>query len=230
LLKNTDILKNIKKSIDIALKHMECKNFRFNGEELVLDNKYGISQSINMLSDGVKSMFALVADIAYRCTKLNPSSKCASKTTQGVVLIDEIDMHLHPSWQQRVLKDLQDIFPKIQFIVTTHSPQVLSSMSNKHIRIIDPTKEKAIKPVINPYGKQSIVALEDIMNVDATPPKSVIKETAILKEYLSLIQAGDINNDKLHSMRKTLNKVYGSDYQKLLIADMLINKYKALQK
>jgi hypothetical protein len=103
-------------------------------------------------------------------------------------------------------------------------------VSNEHIRIIDPTKEKAINPVINPYGKQSIVALEDIMNVDATPPKDVIKETVTLKEYLSLIQAGDINNAKLHNMRKTLNKVYGSDYQKLLIADMLINKYKALQK
>jgi predicted ATP-binding protein involved in virulence len=139
-------------------------------------------------------------------------------------------MHLHPSWQQRVLKDLQNIFPKIQFIVTTHSPQVLSSVSNKHIRIIDPTKEKAINPITNPYGKQSIVALEDIMYVDSTPPKDVIKETVILKEYLSLIQAGDINNDKLHSMRKTLNDVYGSDYQKLIIADMLINKHKSLQK
>jgi predicted ATP-binding protein involved in virulence len=230
LLKNTDILKNIKKSIDIALKHIECKNFRFDGKGLVLDNKDGISQSINMLSDGVKSMFALVADIAYRCTKLNPSSEYASKTTQGVVLIDEIDMHLHPSWQQRVLKDLQNIFPKIQFIVTTHSPQVLSSVSNKHIRIIDPTKEKAINPITNPYGKQSIVALEDIMDVDSTPPKDVIKETVTLKEYLSLIQAGDINNDKLHNMRKKLNKVYGSNYEKLIIADMLINKHKSLQK
>jgi predicted ATP-binding protein involved in virulence len=228
--KNTTILKNVRNSIDIALKNIGFSNFRFNGKELVLDNKDGVALSITSLSDGVKSMFALVADIAYRCTKLNPSSEYASKTTQGVVLIDEIDMHLHPSWQQRVLKDLQNIFPKIQFIVTTHSPQVLSSVSNKHIRIIKPLDNKANKSIINPYGKQSIVALEDIMDVDATPPKDVIKETAILEEYLSLIQAGDINNDKLHSMRKTLNEVYGPSYNKLLIADMLINKHKSLQK
>ena len=116
------------------------------------------------------------------------------------------------------------------FIVSTHSPQVLSSVSNEHIRIIDPSKQKAIKPSINPYGKQSIVALEDIMNVDSTPPKEVIKETEILEEYLSLIQSGDVSNPKLKIMREELNKVYGSNYKKLLIADMLTNKFKSIQK
>jgi len=227
---NTNILKSIRESINISLKHIGWKNFRFDGKELVMENEEGISLSIDMLSDGVKSMFALVADVAYRCTKLNPQFEYASKTTQGIVLIDEIDMHLHPSWQQRVLKDLQTVFPKIQFIVTTHSPQVLSSISNDYIRVIDPTKEEAIKPFINPYGKQSILALEDIMNVDATAPKDVVKETELLEEYLSLIQIGDIDNHKLNDMREVLNKVYGSDYKKLLIADMLINKHKSLQK
>ena len=230
ILENTNVLKSVRESINLGLEHMGWNNFRFDGKELVLENKEGVSLSIDKLSDGVKSMFALVADIAYRCTKLNPNLKSASKTTQGIVLIDEVDMHLHPSWQQRVLKDLQTIFPKIQFIVTTHSPQVLSSVSNKHIRIIDPIKEKAILPFVNPYGKQSIVALEDIMGVDATPSKEIVSETELLEEYLFLIQKGDIRNLKLTKMREELNLVYGADYKKLLIADMLINKHKSLKK
>lgn len=170
---NTNVLQNVRESINKALHHIGWKNFRFDGKELVIENKTGISLAIDTFSDGVKSMFALVADIAYRCSKLNPHFTNASQETNGIVLIDEIDMHLHPSWQQKVLKDLQSIFPNIQFIVTSHSPQVLSSISNEHIRIIDPSKEKAIKPFVNPYGKQSIVALEDIMNADATAPRKL---------------------------------------------------------
>ena len=228
--RNTNILQNVRESINKALHHIGWKNFRFDGKELVLENKDSVSLSLDTLSDGVKSMFALVADIAYRCTKLNPHFKAASEQTQGIVLIDEIDMHLHPSWQQRVMKDLQNIFPKIQFIVTTHSPQVLSSVSNENIRIIDPRENEAIKPFVNPYGKQSIVALEDIMHVDATPPKDVVKEIELLEEYLSLINKGDIDNQNLQGMREQLNNVYGATYKKLLIADMIINKYKAMKK
>jgi predicted ATP-binding protein involved in virulence len=227
---NTNTLKNVRESINKALYHIGWKNFRFDGKELVLENKHGVSLSIDTLSDGVKSMFALVADIAYRCSKLNPHYNNASQQTNGIVLIDEIDMHLHPSWQQRVLNDLRSIFVNVQFIVTTHSPQVLSSISNEHIRIIDSSKEKAIKPLVNPYGKQSIVALEDIMNVDATAPKEVVQEVELLEEYLSLVQRGDITNPNLQEMRTKLDEIFGSDYKKLLVADMLINKYKSMQK
>jgi len=227
---NTNVLQNVRESINKALHHIGWKNFRFDGKELVIENKTGISLAIDTLSDGVKSMFALVADIAYRCSKLNPHFSNVSQETNGIVLIDEIDMHLHPSWQQRVLKDLQTIFPNIQFIVTTHSPQVLSSISNEHIRIIDPLKEKAIKSFVNPYGKQSIVALEDIMNVDATAPKEIVQEVELLEEYFLLIQKGDIANPCLQEMRTKLNEIFGSDYKKLLIADMIINKHKSMQK
>lgn len=227
---NTNILKNVRESINQALHHIGWKNFRFDGKELILENNFGVTLAIDSLSDGVKSMFALMADIAYRCSKLNPHFSNASQETNGIVLIDEIDMHLHPSWQQRVLKDLQSIFPNIQFVVTTHSPQVLSSISNEHIRIIDPSKEKAIKPFVNPYGKQSIVALEDIMNVDATAPKEIVQEIELLEEYLSLVQKKDIANPHLQEMRTKLNEIFGSDYKKLLVADMIINKHKSIQK
>jgi len=183
---NTILLKNIRDIINIALEHIEYKNIRYDAEltSVVIEHdKIGIL-SVELLSDGVKSMLAMVADIAYRCSKLNPHFSNASKSTKGVVLIDEVDMHLHPSWQQNVLNDLQTIFPSIQFIVTTHSPQVLSTVKKENIRLIDSTKTEATKPFVNPYGKESIVALEDIMNVTSLPSKELVKEVGLLEEYM----------------------------------------------
>lgn len=224
------LLTNIKNSINSVLLHLNWKNIHFNGVDLVIENSDGIELSINSLSDGVKNILTLVADIAYRCSKLNPHLENSSKETKGIVLIDEVEMHLHPSWQQRVMIDLLNIFDNIQFIVTTHSPQVLSSVKNINIRIIDPTEKEAKVPIVNPYGKQSVVALEDIMNVSSIPPKEVVKEVELLENYLDLVQKGDINHSSLEIMREELNKIYGTDYNKLLIADMIINKFKAKEK
>ena len=224
------LLTNIKNSINSVFLHLNWKNIHFNGVDLVIENSDGIELSINSLSDGVKNILTLVADIAYRCSKLNPHLENSSKETKGIVLIDEVEMHLHPSWQQRVMIDLLNIFDNIQFIVTTHSPQVLSSVKNINIRIIDPTEKEAKVPIVNPYGKQSVVAQEDIMNVSSIPPKEVVKEVELLENYLDLVQKGDINHSSLEIMREELNKIYGTDYNKLLIADMIINKFKAKEK
>jgi predicted ATP-binding protein involved in virulence len=81
------------------------------------------------LSDGYRNMLGIVADIAQRCVTLNPHlSGLAVAETPGVVLIDEIDLHLHPKWQRRVVADLTRVFPRIQFIATTHSPFIIQSL------------------------------------------------------------------------------------------------------
>lgn len=83
----------------------------------------------NYLSDGYRNMVAMVADIAHRAARLNPQYGADAATqTSGIVLIDEIDLHLHPKWQRRVVQDLQKAFPKLQFIATTHSPFIIQSM------------------------------------------------------------------------------------------------------
>jgi predicted ATP-binding protein involved in virulence len=81
---------------------------------------------INQLSSGEKNLFALISDLARRLCLANPQSASPLKEGQGVVLIDEIDVHLHPQWQRKILTKLKTIFPKIQWIVTSHSPLVLS--------------------------------------------------------------------------------------------------------
>ena len=87
------------------------------------------------LSDGYRVFVALVADIARRAVMLNEIDGAeAPARVEGVVLIDELDLHLHPRWQRVALPGLRDAFPRLQFVVTTHSPQVLSSAENRHVR------------------------------------------------------------------------------------------------
>ncbi|MEZ4852314.1 MAG: AAA family ATPase [Bacteroidia bacterium] len=93
------------------------------------------------LSDGFRSTIGLVADIAYRAIKLNPhlGSRVISDT-KGIVLIDELDMHLHPKWQKKIVLDLKNTFPKLQFITTTHSPFIVQSLKANEVINLDENK------------------------------------------------------------------------------------------
>ena len=93
--------------------------------------KNGISLNVSQLSDGEKCTMALFGDLARRLSIANP---CLDNPLlgEGVVLIDEIELHMHPSWQRGVLKKLRKTFPNIQFIITTHSPIVLSEVDNEY--------------------------------------------------------------------------------------------------
>ena len=87
------------------------------------------------LSDGYHVFIALVADIARRAVMLNEFDGAdAPARVEGVVLIDELDLHLHPRWQRMALPRLRNVFPRLQLVVTTHSPQVLSSAENRQVR------------------------------------------------------------------------------------------------
>ena len=86
-------------------------------------------QPFSNLSDGQRCMLAMVGDIAQKAAKLNPHlGNKVLQEIEGVVLIDELDLHLHPRWQRRVIEDLRRVFPKIQFICTTHSPFLIQSL------------------------------------------------------------------------------------------------------
>jgi len=104
------------------------------------------SLPITYLSDGYRNMLTIVADLAIRCATLNPHFESeAALQTSGIVLIDELDLHLHPKWQRQVVTDLMKAFPKLQFVGTTHSPFVIQSLppsdSVQLINLDDRSKE-----------------------------------------------------------------------------------------
>ena len=107
-------------------------------EALVEMNGMKERHHYNYMSDGFKSMISLVSEIAYRAIMLNGFlGKEAVHATPGIVLIDEMDLFLHPLWQRRVLQDLGNAFPNIQFIVTTHSPFIIQSVTKEHLLALD---------------------------------------------------------------------------------------------
>ena len=106
--------------------------------EVVVEFSVG-TQPFSNLSDGQRCMLAMVGDIAHKAAKLNPQlGSQVLQETNGVVLIDELDLHLHPRWQRRAIEDLRRTFPKIQFICTTHSPFLIQSLrSGEELIMLD---------------------------------------------------------------------------------------------
>ncbi|TYQ30516.1 AAA family ATPase [Pseudanabaena sp. UWO310] len=141
-------------------------NYDANEDTLIVRSLDGKSQQFVKLSDGVKNMIGMVADIAYRSIVLNPHLEAnAPKETQGVVLIDEIDLHLHPNWQRRVVDDLKRTFPKIQFITTTHSEHIIQSL--REGELIDLNNPDSIPAA--EYENKSIEDIaENVMHVPQT--------------------------------------------------------------
>ncbi|MBC6995911.1 AAA family ATPase [Neolewinella lacunae] len=108
-----------------------CKHLFFDFDPdtnrgLTIELEDGRSLPFDYLSDGMRNFVAMMADIAHRCVTLNPHLEDrALRETQGIVLIDELDLHLHPSWQKAVITGLRETFPAIQFIISTHSPYLI---------------------------------------------------------------------------------------------------------
>lgn len=123
---------------------------------------------MKMLSDGLKITISMVADIAYRMAVLNPQLlNNVLEETPGIVLIDEVDMHLHPEWQRRIINDLHYIFPKVQFIVTTHSPSILANATKEHLILLE--KNQVYTPENTTYGREVSAILREIMKVEIRP-------------------------------------------------------------
>ena len=138
----------------------------------------GRAQPFSNLSAGQRMMMALVADIAIKAVTQNnhlvpedvyPAANGALPDvlaqTQGVVLIDELDVHLHPRWQRRVASDLKSTFPNIQFVCTSHSPQVIGEVAPEEIRNLDDTAGGRAPD--QSYGLDSNAILEGVMGADS---------------------------------------------------------------
>ncbi|TKF02027.1 recombinase RecF [Vibrio kanaloae] len=180
-------------------------------------NKDGQEFSVLQLSQGEKSLLALVADISRRLTMLNPLLSNPLEGS-GLVLIDEVDLHLHPSWQQKVIQRLENTFPNIQFIVTTHSPQVCHTLDSDNIWLLkDGKKFKAPKGV---RGAISSWVLRNLFYVEERPPEDEI--TQLLSRYKKLVYADRYNTEDARSMRKVLIDNFGKDYDTIIELDLYI--------
>jgi predicted ATP-binding protein involved in virulence len=196
------------------------------------DRGNGVIEDLRLeqLSDGYRTMLALVIDLARRMAQTNPHLEDPLQS-EAIVLIDEIDLHLHPDWQQKVLPDLLKTFPKTQFIVTTHSHQVLTTIKKENLHILEWNSENGVnvyKPLTNCYGAESSRILEEIMNVPSRP-ESRIEEVHKLYEYLDLVNQGYFDSKRAQKLRQEIEPIFADD-SALDIADRVIRRHKILGK
>lgn len=187
-------------------------------------SKQGEELVINQLSHGEKGLLALAGDLARRLAIANPSLTNPLEGS-GVVMIDEIELHLHPAWQHKVLPALTKIFPNCQFIVTTHSPIVVSHVHPQQIYLLNITPDgiTATHPQSS-FGRDVNRILEDEMGV----PSRDENITAQLSELFQLIDQGDLVKAK--QLRQQLADEIGADEPEFVKADVLIRRREVLNR
>lgn len=208
-------IEGIQRTVDSVLQVEGWEGFHYSlqHEELAMTHEELGVLPVSMLSDGVRAMVSLVADMAWRCAKLNPQlGEKAQTETEGVAFIDEVDMHLHPKWQQTVISSLQKAFPKIQLIVTTHSPQVLSTVDSESIRVIQSefnkdtgkTKSEAVTPSKQSRGVASNEVMAELQGIDPVPR---VEEAEWLQDYKTLVTKTTLTPEQQERMYFLRDKI-----------------------
>jgi predicted ATP-binding protein involved in virulence len=154
-----------------------------------------------MLSDGERSMVALVLDLARRLSIANPYLKDPLTNGKAVVLIDELDLHLHPRWQRTIARQLTETFRNCQFIATTHSPQIVGAVSPDKITLIN--DGKVIRPEQS-LGMDTNWILRHLMGVDERDADTKQK----LQQIEEMIEAEqyDEATAQIDSLRNTIGE------------------------
>lgn len=212
----SDVLDAVNEAVK---KCVDCDDLMFDikQQELLLTQSGSHERMpFHMLSDGVRTVLAMVMEIAFRCYLLNPYlGKEAAMLTTGVVLIDEIDLHLHPEWQKRVINDLRNAFPNIQFIVTTHAPLVIGSLTDGKIFSI---KDNQTYDFPLQHGKDANYILNEM---GTSEMDSQIKNT--LNSYFIQIEKGLGKSEEALAMREKLKEILGENHTELQRADMMLS-------
>ena len=171
---------------------------------------------LSYLSDGTKSVLAIVADISYRMAVLNPHllERVVSETN-GIVLIDEIDMHLHPAWQRNIIRSLTDTFPNVQFLFTTHSPTILTNVPKENILLLN--DGQIIRIDTNTYGRDVNSMLREVMRTDVRPADI----NATLTAFSDAISRSDL--DSAGSILDSLRPILGDNDSEIVGAQITLD-------
>ena len=177
-----------------------------------------IELSLNQLSSGYRNMLALVMDFARRLALANPQMENPLEA-EAVLMIDELDLHLHPTWQQKIIPDLRKVFPNTQIIATTHSPEIVTTVERHQVKILE---NYQIKECPTPTrGRTSSDIVRDVLGLNNLRP-----DTKESKTLAALFDA--IDNDNLEEAKKLREEL--QDWEmfdaEITKADMQIQRLK----
>ena len=159
-------LNAVREALTKFLPHITDIQIRRIGEQAMIAKENGREISINQLSDGAKILCASIGDLARRLAMANPMGN-DPLLGNGIVLIDELELHLHPKWQREIIRKLPKVFPNIQFVVSTHSPQIISEVAAESLYVLNWNKKsnqpECTKPVRS-LGLNTADVLSEIMD------------------------------------------------------------------
>ena len=206
-------LSAVRDAISAMLDGVSNPRFRFDPWRFVVDelatNGDRRELSLDQLSGGYRMVLGLAGDLAWRSAQAYPEEP-APLEAPIVALIDEIELHLHPEWQQRILGDLRRTFPNTQFVVSTHSPQVLSTVKPDQIVALERDGDRIVPgPPDGPtYGAASGDVLSRVMGVEQRPENEFRKT---LDAYWRLIDEGQGESRDARRLRKRLDALSPDD-------------------
>ncbi len=209
-------LKAVRKAIERMVPGVSDPQIKFRPVRFAVSVKSEAGKTeklaLDQLSGGYRIMLALAADLARRMAQGNPHLDDPLQS-EAIVLIDEVDLHLHPHWQHRVLTDLTTAFPNTQFIVSTHSPPVLTTVRPKHIVRLyhDDGRIVAGQPNAPTYGAEAGSVLEAIMGVQERPAAEHNEFVKKLEEYRRLVDDGRGRSEEAVSLRGELESLSPRD-------------------
>lgn len=165
----------------------------------LLVSKQGCDFDLTQMSDGERSLFAMVIDLCRRLVLANPMLDDPLQGA-GVVLIDEVELHLHPKWQREIIQKLRTTFPGLQFILTTHSPFVIQSLRSRELIVLD-------QDISLDYGNQSIEdIIEEVQGIDM-PQRSQRYQNMMraAEQYYTLLRQSVQDEDELARLKRNLD-------------------------
>ncbi len=201
---------------DLRIKRQTNNKFEFkaNGTYSLIIKKDNQILELNQLSDGERTLIMLVSDITRRLILANPSLENPLEG-EGIVLIDEIDLHLHPQWQRNILPALLATFPECQFIVTTHSPLVISNVVRESVFILD--NGKLVKNTPHTLGRDYASILYNVFGVEERPAEYQKKLDACFR----LLENEQYPEAKI--MLRKLSEELGEDDIDILRANVILD-------
>jgi predicted ATP-binding protein involved in virulence len=214
LQKDTVALSLVKRAITACVEGAVSVYYDGRYQDLVVSTVSSGPHPLSNLSDGQRILLTLVGDLAKRIAMLNPHlAHDGLQKTQGVVTIDELDLHLHPKWQRRIIHDLKNTFPSLQFIATTHSPQLIGEAKPEEIRLLD--GDRTTTPPRS-FGIDSSRVLEEVMSTPA-------RNDAVKKLLDRLFESIDDEDfDRARNLLSEVEAQLGSDDPEVLRARSLM--------
>ena len=189
----------------------------------LLIDKAGVTLDLRQLSDGERGILALVLDLARRLSQANPHLADPLQAA-AVVLIDELDLHLHPQWQRTIVQKLTTTFPNCQFIATTHSPLIIGEVQPSGLTLLsqDDRGITVMQPGLQGFGLDSSWILQHLMGTESRNPET----QAQIDRVEAALEEGDLDLARQHlDQLKTM--IHGND-DEVIRLEASINNLEAL--